>query len=52
MITVQDIELLAALLQRAGVNPYEAAWANGIMDEIRAMVAKAELERKKEAEAE
>ena len=48
MITVQEVELLAALLQRAGVNPYEASWANAIMDKLRAWAAKAELEQKKE----
>ena len=48
MVTVADVELLANLLQRAGVNPYEAFWANVKMDEIRVLVARAELEQRKE----
>lgn len=48
MISLQEVELLAKLLQRAGVNPYEAAWANGIMNRLRAEAARAELEKKKE----
>lgn len=54
MITAQDVELLAALLQRAGVNPYEAIWANEIIDELRAIVTKQQaevaLEQKKDAQ--
>lgn len=45
MITVQEVEMLAGLLQRAGVTQIEAAWANSIMDRLRAEVAKAEMER-------
>ena len=37
MITVQEVEMLAALVQRAGVNPYEAAWANAILDRLRTL---------------
>ena len=50
MITVADVELLAALLQRAGVNPYEAFWANAKMDKLRAEAARAELEAQKKEE--
>ena len=48
MITLKDVELLANLLQRAGVNPYEAYWANDIMNELRAEAAVAELKQRKE----
>lgn len=54
VVTLQDIELLAGLLQRAGVNPYEAFWANMIINKLRAMVAGITLEllKKKESEEE
>ena len=42
MITVQEIEMLAGLLQRAGVNQYEAAWANMVMDKLRALALEQE----------
>ena len=50
MITLEEVELLAVLLQRAGINPYEAYWANSIMDRLRAVAAAAELERQKTAQ--
>ena len=50
MITLQEIELLAGLLKRAGVNQYEAIWANGIMDRLRAEAAKAELKKQEDAQ--
>lgn len=49
-ITVQEIELLAALLQRAGVNVYEMMFANSILDRLRAAAAAAELQQKQTKE--
>lgn len=43
MITRDEVELLAALLARAGVNQYEAAWANAIMNRLRALAAAQEI---------
>jgi len=48
MITLQEVEMLAALLQRAGVNRYEAIWANTTMNKLRAIAAEAEAEAKQE----
>ena len=39
MITKQEVEMLASLLQRAGVNPYEAAWVNAVLDKLRQMAS-------------
>lgn len=44
MITRDEVELLAGLLSRAGVNQYEAAWANMVVDKLRAEAAKQEAE--------
>jgi len=52
MITTQELELLAQLLARAGVNPYEAAWANQFLDRLRSMVLTAEAESRAEAKTE
>ena len=49
MITVQEVEMLAGLLQRAGVNPYEAAWANAILDRLRTL-AQAQAQKKAEGQ--
>ena len=38
MLTREEVEMLASLLTRAGVNVYEAAWANGVMDKLRVLV--------------
>lgn len=35
MLTREEVEMLAGLLARAGVNAYEAAWANTVMDKLR-----------------
>lgn len=45
MLTTQEVELLAALVMRAGVNQYEAIWANSVLDRLRA----AALEQQAEA---
>ena len=45
MITLQEVEMLAGLVMRAGVNQIEAAWANAILDRLRA----AALEQQAEA---
>jgi len=37
MLTREEVEMLASLLTRAGVNAYEAAWANGVMDRLRVL---------------
>jgi len=44
MITMQELELFAQLLARVGVNPYEAAWANGFLDRLRSMIVAREAE--------
>lgn len=45
MLTIQEVELLATILQRAGVTQIEALWVNGILDRLRA----ATLEQRAEA---
>lgn len=44
MVTIQEIEMLAELLARAGVNRIEAVMANIILTKLRAMVALEEAE--------
>jgi len=39
MLTRDEVEMLAALLTRAGVNVYEAAWANAVMDKLRVLAS-------------
>jgi len=39
MLTREEVEMLASLLTRAGVNVYEAAWANGVMDKLRVLAS-------------
>jgi len=39
MLTHEEVELLAGLLARAGVNNYEAAWANVILDKLRVLAS-------------
>ena len=51
MITLREVEMLASLLQRAGVNQIEASWANIVMDRLRAAAAAFELEQKKAEES-
>ena len=41
MLTREEVEMLASLLTRAGVNVYEAAWANGVMDKLRVLAGPA-----------
>jgi len=48
MITIQEVEMLAVLLQRAGVNAYEMIWANAILDRLRAEAARTTLEPKED----
>jgi hypothetical protein len=52
MLTIQEIEMLAGLLQRAGVNVYEMTWANSILERLRAIAleqqAKIAREQKKD----
>ena len=46
--------MLASLLTRAGVNAYEAAWANGVMDRLRVLAAaqaKAQKKQEKDTQA-
>ena len=35
-ITLQEIEMLGALLQRAGMSYYEVCWVNAILAKLRA----------------
>ena len=42
MITREEVEKLAVLLSRAGVSWYEAAWANMVMDKLRALALEQE----------
>lgn len=37
LLTAQEVEMLANLLSRAGVNKFEVIWANGVMDRLRAL---------------
>ena len=39
MLTLEEVEMLAGLLARAGVNAYEAAWANTILDKLRVLAS-------------
>ena len=49
MLTSEEVEMLAALLARAGVNGYEAAWANVVLEKLRVLAAaKAKIEKKQE----
>lgn len=49
MFTVQEVELLAGILQRAGVNQYEALWCNQMLDRLRAIAVGMELTAKQSA---
>lgn len=51
MITMMEVEMLAGILLRAGVNQVEAAWCNGVLDKLRAAAAAAELQQKQTTEA-
>ena len=48
MLTREEVEMLASLLTRAGVNVYEAAWANVVMDKLRVLVSLDEQAKKQE----
>jgi len=48
MLTREEVEMLASLLTRAGVNVYEAAWANGVMDKLRVLASLDEQAKKQE----
>lgn len=39
MVTPQEIELLATILQRAGVTQIEAIWLNDLIDRLRVLVS-------------
>ena len=54
MLTGEEVELLATLLARTGVNAYEAAWANTILDKLRVLAAaqaKAQKKQEKDTQA-
>ena len=36
-LTIQEVELLAMLLGRAGVTPIETMWANMVLNKLRAI---------------
>ena len=38
-ITMTEVELLAGLLQRAGVTPIETLWANMVLSKLRSLAA-------------
>ena len=40
-LAIQEVELLATILQRAGVNQVEAAWVNAMLNKLR-LIAKEE----------
>jgi len=44
-LTLIEIEMLAGLLQRTGVNVYEMTFANSILDRLRAIAAQDILEQ-------
>lgn len=50
MITPAEVEMLAALLARAGVTPIEAAWANGMLNKLRALAKATERGKKLQEE--
>lgn len=39
-VTIQEIELLAGILQRAGVTPIEAMFVNSVLDRLRKAIDK------------
>jgi len=47
MLTREEVEMLAALLARAGVNNYEAAWANVVLEKLR-VLASLDAQKKQE----
>lgn len=42
MLTMQEVEMLAGLVMRAGVNQIEAMWANAILDRLRVLALEAQ----------
>lgn len=50
MLTIQEVEMLANLLARCGINQYEAMWANTILEKLRAdALSKARQEEDKKS---
>ena len=45
MITKEDINLLAELVQRAGMTRIEVIWANATLNKMRAMVLESEAKK-------
>lgn len=41
-ITLQEVEMLASLMTRAGVSQYEAIWANAFLERLRQMAREAQ----------
>lgn len=41
LLSLQEVEMLAGLLARAGTNVYEAAWANEMLDRLRLLAESA-----------
>ena len=50
MLTREEVEMLAALLARTGVNVYEAAWANVVLDKLRVLVSLDEAKGKRDTD--
>lgn len=46
MLTIQEVEMLAELLARAGVNKIEAVWANMMLTKLREIVKQLQEEDK------
>ena len=44
LLSPNEIELLATILQRAGVNQVEAAWVNGLLNKLRLIAQEEESE--------
>lgn len=45
MITSLEIEMLASVLARAGVNQIEAQWCNGLLDRLRALALEQQAQK-------
>lgn len=48
MITLQEVEMLASLLARAGVTEIEAVWANTTLGKLRKLALEAQEQKEKE----
>ena len=51
MLTREEVEMLANLLARAGVNAYEAAWANVVLDKLRVLASLEQAKKQEDTQA-